>query len=114
MKTRQNIQSVYQKNIVKKKHVDLLLIGEEGKRHYVLIIDFSTFMYDHILHRGRKHVCPYCLQAFSTEEILKRHFKDCFKINGKQIIKMPKKGKQVKFKNFERKIKLSFMIYAGF
>ena len=27
-------------------HVDLLLIGEEGKRHYVVIKDFNTFMYD--------------------------------------------------------------------
>ena len=37
------------------KHVDLLLIGEEGKRHYVLIKDFNTFMRDDTLHRGRKH-----------------------------------------------------------
>ena len=33
-----------------KKHVDLLLIGEEGKGHYVLIKDCNTFMYDHKLH----------------------------------------------------------------
>ena len=35
------------------KHVDLLLIGEEGKRHYVLIKDFNTPMYDHTLHHGK-------------------------------------------------------------
>ena len=40
-------------------------------------------MYGHTLHRGRKHFCRYCLQAFSTEEILKCHVKDCFNINGK-------------------------------
>ena len=34
----------------------------------------------------------YCLQAFSTKEILKRDIKDCFKINGKQKIIMPKKN----------------------
>ena len=28
------------------KHVDLLLIGDEGKRHDVLIKDFNTFTYD--------------------------------------------------------------------
>ena len=33
----------------------ILLIVEEGKRHYVLIKDFNTFMYDHTLHRGKKH-----------------------------------------------------------
>ena len=37
------------------KHVDLLLIGEEGKRHYVLNNDFNTFMNDDTILRGRKH-----------------------------------------------------------
>ena len=41
--------------------VDLLLVGKEGKKHNVLIKDFNTFMYDHTLHRGRKHFCRYCL-----------------------------------------------------
>ena len=59
-------------------HVDLLLIGEEGKRHYVVIKGFNTFMYDHTLHRVRKYFCLYCVQVFSTEEILKSHIKDYF------------------------------------
>ena len=45
---------------------------------------------------------------------LKSHVKDCFKINSKHTIKIPNKGKYVKFKNFERKIKPPFMIYADF
>ena len=49
-----------------------------------------------------------------TEGILKRHIKDCFKINGKQIIIMPKKGEYVNFNNLYRKIKSPFMIYADF
>ena len=80
------------------------MIGEEDKRHYALIKDFNTFMYDHTIHRGRKYSCCYCLQVFSTEEMLKRHIKDCFKINGKQRIMILKKGVYVKFKNFEGKI----------
>ena len=50
-----------------------------------------------------KFFCHYYLQAFSAEEILKRHIKDCFKINGKHEIKMPKKGQHNKLKNFDRK-----------
>ena len=46
-------------------------------------------MYGHTLHRERKHFCCYCLQAFSKEEILKRHIKDCFTTNGKHRIIMP-------------------------
>ena len=49
-------------------------------------------MYDHTLFRGRKHFCHYCLQAFSTEKILKSPVNECFKINGKQMIKMPEKS----------------------
>ena len=71
-------------------------------------------MYDYKLHRGRKHFCRYYLQAFSTEEILKRHIKNCFKFNGKQRIVIPKQCKYVRFKNFERKIKSPFMINADF
>ena len=71
-------------------------------------------MFDHTLHRGRKHFCRYCLQAFSSEEILKCHIIDCLKINGKQRIKTPEKGEYVKFKNYERQIKSDFIIYADF
>ena len=42
------------------------------------------------LHHGKKHFCCYSLQAFSTEEILKRHIKNCPKSNDKQRIIMPK------------------------
>ena len=45
-------------------------------------------------------ICRYCLQTFSIEEILKNHIKDCFKINGKQRIIMPKKSDFIKFKNY--------------
>ena len=63
---------------------------------------------------GKKHFCCYCLQVFSTEEILKRHTKDCFKVNVKQRIIMLKKDKYVKFKNYERKRKSPSIIYADF
>ena len=85
-------------------------MGEEQKRHYVLIKDFN----DHTWHHRRKNFCRYCLQAFSAEEILKSHIKDCFKINGKQRIIKPKKDKFVKLSNYEGKIKSLFIICADF
>ena len=98
---------IYVSKKCEEKHVDLLLTGKEGERHHVLIKGFQTFMCSHTLHRGRKHFCRYCLQAFSTEEILKRNIKDCLKINGRQRIIMPKKGEYVRIKNYERKMKVS-------
>ena len=62
---------MYQKKCCEEKHVDLLLTEKKGKRHYVLIKDLNTFMYNHILHCKKKHFCRHCLQGFSTEEILK-------------------------------------------
>ena len=70
-------------------NVHLLLICEREKN---IIKDFNTFMYDHTLHRGRKHFYHYCFQAFRTAEKLKCQIKDCFKVNGKQTVYMPKKG----------------------
>ena len=81
---------MYRKKVVKK-NVNLLLIWQR-KKHYVLIKYFNAFMYNHALHRGRKHFCRYCLQASSIKEILKPHIKDCFQIKSKQRIIMPKKG----------------------
>ena len=78
---------MYQKKCSVEESFDLLLIGVEGKKKCVLIKCFNTFMYDHTLHRNRKHFCCYCSQAFSTEEILMRHIKDCFKINAKQRLR---------------------------
>ena len=90
---------MYQNNVVKKT-CRLTIDSRSRKKHYVLVKDFNRFMYDHSLHRERKHFCRYCLHAFITEEILMCYIKDCFKINGKQTIKMPKKGEYVKFKKF--------------
>ena len=69
-----------------KRHVDLLLI-EKRQKTLCPYQNFSTFMYDHTLHRGKKHLCCYFLQAFSTEEKLKCYMNDCFTVNGKQTIK---------------------------
>ena len=64
------------------------MIGEKGKRHYVLIKDFNTFMYDHTLHRGKSvFAVIVCKLLVQTKEISKCHFK----INGKQRILIPKK-----------------------
>ena len=68
------------KKFCEDKHVDLLLIGEGEKKHYVFIKDFNTFMYDQALHRGKKRFCRYYLQAFRTAEKLKFHIRFHFRL----------------------------------
>ena len=49
-----------------------------------------------------------------AKEILKRHIKDCLKINRKKGIIMFKKGKYIELKSYERKMKSPFLIYTDF
>ena len=42
------------------------------------------------------------------------HIKGCFKTNGKERVKLPKKGEYVRVKNYERKVKSLFMLYVDF
>ena len=42
------------KKFCEEKHVDLVLIEEKGKKHYVLIKDFNTFMHYYTLHCVKK------------------------------------------------------------
>ena len=54
-KNKENHSISVSKKCYEEKHVDVLLIGEEGKRHYVLIKGFNTPTFDYTLHRGKKH-----------------------------------------------------------
>ena len=46
---KEKYQIYVSKKCCEEKHVDLLLIGE-GKKHYILIKDFNTFMFEHTRH----------------------------------------------------------------
>ena len=98
-----------------KDQMNLLLIIEDEKKHYVLIKDFNAFMYNQTKHKNKKHFCMYCLQCFSSERILANHVNNCLTINGAQAINMPKQGETIlKFNNFHKQLPVSFVIYADF
>ena len=98
-----------------KDEMNLLLITNDKNKHYVLIKDFNKFMHNQTKHDGRKHFCMYCLQCFSSEDILSRHKSNCLIINGKQAIKMPEKDDNIlKYNNFHRQQAVPFVIYADF
>ena len=95
--------------------MNLLLITEDKKKHYVLIKDFNAFMYNQTKHKNKKHFCMYCLQCFSSERILANHVNNCLTINGNQAINMPKKGENIlRFNNFHKQLSVPFVIYADF
>ena len=81
--TKLNVISVF--CYEKKEKYNFYVSSNTLKKYALFFIEnFNTFMYDYILHRGRKHFCCYRLQAACIEEILKLHISDCSKINGKK------------------------------
>ena len=95
--------------------MNLLLITKDEKRHYILIKDFSAFMYNQFKHKEKKHFCMFCRQCFSSERVLAKHKSNCLTMNGKQAINMPKKGENVlRFNNFHKQLPVPFVIYADF
>ena len=64
---------VYPVHISKQKFedcMDLLLINNENKAHFVYIKDFNRFMFNKTKCKNKKHFCKYCLQCFSSERVL--------------------------------------------
>ena len=46
--------------------MDLLLIFDEDKSHYVYIIDFDRFMFCKTKNKNKKYFCFHCKVAYSV------------------------------------------------
>ena len=104
---------VYPLYISKKSYnqtLNLLLITEKDKSHYVFIKDFNRLMFSRTKHKDKKHYCMSCLQNFTTEEILSNHKKQCLLINGCQAVNY--ESGIIKFTNHNKQIPIPFKIYA--
>ena len=104
---------VYPLYISKKSYnqtLNLLLITEKDKSHYVFIKDFNRLMFSKTKHKDKKHFCMSCLQNFSTKEILNNHRKQCLLINGCQAVNY--ESGIIKFTNYNKQIPILFKIYA--
>lgn len=71
-------------------------------------------MYNQTLYQHRKHFCMYCLQAFSSEDVLTKHQQNCIIINSVQGVTMPEEGETLQFKNYSKQMPVPFVIYADF
>ena len=80
--------------------MDLLLISNKFKSHYVCIKDFDRFVLNKTKNRSKKHFCKCCLQCFSSTVILIEYKKDCLAKNGKQSAKST--SSSVRFENYSK------------
>ena len=92
--------------------MDLLLLIDNNKSHYVYIKDFYRFMFHKTKNKNKKWFCKSCLQCFSSENILIKHKKNCLSINGKQSVKLEKGI--IKFENYFKQRLNPIKIYADF
>ena len=53
--------------------MDLLLLTNNNKSHYVYIKDFDRFMFHKTKNKNKKWFCKSCLQCFSSENVLAKH-----------------------------------------
>ena len=68
--------------------MDLLLISNKNKSHYVYIKDFNRLMCNKTKNKNKKYFCKCCLQCFSSEKVLIEHKENCLIKNGKQNVKL--------------------------
>ena len=71
--------------------MDLLLLIDGDKSHYVYIKDFDRFMFHKTKNKNKKYFCKSRLQCFSSKNMLTEHKKVCLSINGAQSVTLKKK-----------------------
>ena len=92
--------------------MDLLLLIDNDKSHYVYIKDFNRFMFHKIKNKNKIWFCKSCLQCFSSENILRKHKENCLSINVKHSVTLEEGI--IKFENYFKQIPVPFKMYADF
>ena len=67
--------------------MDVVLITDKNEPDFANIKDFHRFMFNQTKNKNKKHFSRYCLQCFSSENVLQKHKEICFKISDKQSVK---------------------------
>ena len=94
--------------------IDLLLLIDNGKSHYVYIkvLTDLCFTKQKIKTKNGLQCYQSCLQCFSSESVLIKHKENCLSINDKKSVKLEKGT--IKFENYFKQIPAPFKIYADF
>ena len=92
--------------------MDLLLLINDDKSHYVCIKDFNTFIFHKTKIKKEKWFCKSCLQCSSSENVLIKHKEDCLSISGKQSVNLEKGI--IEFEKYFKQLPVPFKIYANF
>ena len=92
--------------------MDLLLLIDDDKSHYLYIKDFDRFMFHKTKTKNKKWFSRSCLQCFKSESVLIKHKENCLSINGKQLEILEKEI--IEFENYFKQTPVPFKIYGDF
>jgi len=92
--------------------INLLLIQEDNKYHYLGIVNLNKLLNCHGDTRIKSRWCENCLRGFGTTLAYEKHQTTCG-LEKPILYTMPKE-KQYKFKNWHKTISPPYVIYADF
>ena len=94
--------------------MNLLLLEDKEKRHYVAIKSLSQLLSrENSRYDGSQHFCISCLQGFHSEESQDQHFEFCSD-NDAVKVEMLESGSVLKFHDGQYQFKVPFIMYADF
>ena len=96
------------------REINLLMVSEDGIRHYTAIKSLSGLLSSKNSNTKRKqHFCMNCLQRFTQESSRDQH-QVYYEDNESVRVEMPKQGSTVEFKDGQNQFKVPFIMYAEF
>ena len=99
---------IYLSNQKYKHSMDLLLLINDDKLHYVYIKDINRFIFHKTKINNKKWICKSFLQCFTSENILMKNKEDCLSINRVQSVGI-KEG-IIEFHNYFKQLAVPFKI----
>ena len=100
--------------IKNKTKINLLYLKTKEKNHFCWIKNLDKLLSTQVSkHKEPKVFCERCLNHFPNDEALKIHKESCEQFEFVKI-EMPKEGETCRFKNFNREMKIPFVVYADF
>ncbi|XP_070170874.1 uncharacterized protein [Polyergus mexicanus] len=101
----------------KDRHVNLLYFNDTTRRddatHFAWIKNLSRLVGSQLSGRRHKsHICDRCMHYFRTSDKLSAHSVDCGRMNECAIVLPTKDDKWLEFRNYSRKERLPFVVYA--
>ena len=92
----------------------MIFITNEEYQHFFWIKSFTRLVSAKVSkHDHKSNFCKRFLNKFTTPEKLEEHIESCKK-NSACKIEVPKPGETITFKNFNKSMRVPFVIYADF